>query len=288
MDKQAEIKPAGIPAQSPLFHAQHADRYSRQDLIREYENAYSCRLIVVIDAIFPTNVTLFEELVYDANATEDLHIILASPGGDGETAIRLVRSAQARCKELTVILPDQAKSAATIFTLGAHNILWGPAGDLGPIDPQFSLNNTLVSARTIIDAVDAATKAVQQAPDTYPIHASLLSDVTAIMVQQARSQLARSEELLTAALASNPDRKPDEITSLVAALKEPLITTVTSHGAVFGPKEVAAIQGLKSTVADTTDAQWQLIWRLWTKYFNLGHPFNRVYEGRRQSHIYGP
>jgi len=115
-------------------------------------------------------VTLFEELIYDADPNTDLHILLASPGGDGETAVRLVRSAQARCRQLTVVVPDQAKSAATLLALGAHHILMGPASDLGPIDPQFLLGDgSLVSAKDIIGSVEEAVKTVQAAPETYPI-----------------------------------------------------------------------------------------------------------------------
>jgi len=91
----------------------------------------------MIDVIFPDSVTYFEELISDANPAEDLHLLLDTPGGDGETAIRPVRSAQARCRELTVIVPNQAKSAGTILAIGAHWIIMGPASDLGPVDPQF-------------------------------------------------------------------------------------------------------------------------------------------------------
>lgn len=107
-----------FPTQSPLFHAQHAERYARQSLISRYEEHFGCRLIVMIDAIFPYGVTFFEELVVDADPDEDLHLLLDSPGGDGETAVRLVRSAQARCRALTVIVPNQAKSAGTLLAWG--------------------------------------------------------------------------------------------------------------------------------------------------------------------------
>lgn len=110
---------------TPLFHAQHAERYARQTLIRQYEEAHNCRLAVLIDVIFPEVVTLFEELIFDADSAEDLHLLLDTPGGDGETAIRLVRSAQARCRELTIIVPNQAKSAGTILLMGAHHIREG-------------------------------------------------------------------------------------------------------------------------------------------------------------------
>ena len=273
-----------IPTQSPIFHALHAERYSRQELIRTYEERYSCRLVVVIDAIFGYSTTYLEELLFDADSGEDLHLMLASPGGDGEAAIRLVRIAQSRCRELTVVVPDQAKSAATLLVLGAHSILMGPASDLGPVDPQFQLaDGSLAAAKDIIGAVDHATSEVQQAPDTYPIHAALLSDVNALMVQQARSALQRTTDLVEEALKSCTGRTDGDVAELERRLREPLIQKPTSHAAVFGASDALAA-GLPVITADPVSEQWQLIWRLWAKYFAMGPP--RVYEGHVASHIF--
>ncbi len=115
-----------MPDRSPLYEARHSPRYERQKLIRRYEEEYKCRLVILIDALFSHSVTLLEETLHDADSAEDLHIILATPGGDGETAIRLIRQAQSRCSRLIVIVPDQAKSAGTVFVLGADQICMGP------------------------------------------------------------------------------------------------------------------------------------------------------------------
>lgn len=274
--------PIALPDQSPLYHAEQADRYDRQSLIAAYQERFECRLIVMVDFIFPYGVTLFEELIYDADPAQDLHLLLSTPGGDGETAVRLARSAQARCRELTVIVPDVAKSAGTLLALGAHRILMGPTSDLGPVDPQFQLpDGSLASAKSIIAAVDEASNRVQQAPDTYPIHAALLADVTALMVQQARAALARSEDLLEESLRSNPDRGEAEIASLRVALADPLIGRPQSHDAIFGAREAQAA-GLPVVQVDPRSEQWQVIWRLWAKYFALGR---RVYEGERVARL---
>ena len=95
----------------------------------------------MVDYLFSHSITLFEETLYDANPDENLHVMLRTLGGDGETALRLVRQAQSRCKELTVIVPVEAKSAGTLFVLGADRVLMGPTSDLGPIDPQFRLQS---------------------------------------------------------------------------------------------------------------------------------------------------
>jgi Serine dehydrogenase proteinase len=277
---QPVVPPLDLPGQSPLFHAEQADRYDRQRLITLYQEMFGCRLVVVVDNIFPYAVTLFEELIYDADPSQDLHLLLNTPGGDGETAVRLARAAQSRCREFTVIVPDIAKSAGTILALGAHHIIMGPVSDLGPIDPQFQLaDGSLVGAKDIIAAVDDASAKIQAAPDTYPLHASLLSDVTGLMVQQARAALARTDDLLIEALRTNPDRAADDVKDLSQALHKPLIEQPQSHGAIFGAAEAIAA-GLPVVVADPATPQWQLIWRLWAKYFTL---FQRVYEGERAS-----
>lgn len=271
-----------LPDQSPLFHAEQADRYARQDLITSYEEVFGCRLVAMVDAIFPWAITLFEELIYDADPHQDLHLLLWTPGGDGETAVRLARSAQARCRELTVVVPDVAKSAGTVLALGAHSIVMGPVSDLGPIDPQLQLpNNQLVSAKDVIAAVEEATQKVQEAPETYALHAALLAEVTALMVQQARAALDRTGDLLTEALRCNPDRSADEVDELAKALTTPLIDAPKSHGAIFGYAE-ASEAGLPVRLADPRSTQWQIVWRLWAKYFALGA---KVYEGRRASKL---
>ena len=266
---------------TPLFGAQHQDRLERQGLIREYEDRYGCRLAVLADTIFPYSVTYFEELLHDADPEKDLHLLLWSPGGDGEVAVRLVRAAQSRCRELIVIVPDQAKSAATLLALGAHRIMMSATSDLGPVDPQLQLGQTLVAAKDVIAAVEAASAAVARDPDTYPIHASLLADVNALIVQQARSAIGRTEELLREALASNPTRSPEDVAKLTSELGEALVQRSQSHGALFGVREAKAAN-LPIDAKDPRDEQWQALWQLFTRYFALGR---RVYEARRASQV---
>lgn len=274
--------PLDLPGQSPLFHAQQASRYDRQMLIKAYQQKFGCRLVVMSDTIFPDCVVLFEELVYNASPVQDLHLILNSPGGDGETAIRLVRSAQARCRDLTIIVPVQAKSAATLLAIGAHRILMGPTSDLRPVDPQFRLGDGLVSAKDLIQAVDRAMEQVAENPDTYPLHAALLADVNAVMLQQARSALARTEDLVGDALRSNPARSLADVDALRQSLRAPLIDIPKSHAAVFGAEDAIAA-GLPVQNLDPRSWQWQLIWRLWMKYEVL--PPSSVYEGEHSSQI---
>ena len=266
---------------SPLYEAQNAPRYERQKLIRSYQETYQCRLVVMCDTLFPPSITLFEEALFDADPEQDLHIIFYTQGGDGETALRLVRQAQARCKKLTVIVPDQAKSAGTLFALGSHRIYMGPTSDLGPVDPQFLIKGSLVAAKAIIAAVDNAEKRIQKNPATYPLHASLLADVTAVMVEQARDALARAGDILSEALACVPERSKEEVTTLSQKLQAPLIQA-SSHRAIISTEDAASF-GLPVEKAAPASDRWQDVWRLWTKYAALNA--TRVYEGSTASYV---
>ncbi|MGB7684245.1 MAG: hypothetical protein WBL45_00510 [Solirubrobacterales bacterium] len=277
--------PVDFPKQSPLFYAQHSERYERQRLIREYQRCFHCRLVVLVDVIFPDSITLLEELIADADPSEDLHLLLDTPGGDGETAVRLARSAQARCAELTVIVPNQAKSAGTLLAMGAHHILMGPTSDLGPVDPQFPSPEggpeDLYSAKDLIAAVDHAEASIAAQPDTFPLHVSLLAKVNAVMVQQARSALERSGDLVREALRSQPDRSEDDVEGVACAVQEKLIDLPKEHGAVFDAGD-AEKAGLPVIHADPRSDQWRLIWLLWAKYFSLE---SYVAEGQYASQI---
>ena len=213
-------------SRSPVYEAQHASRYERQRLICDYQQEYECRFVVMIGNIMPYTVTYLEDTLYDADSTQDLHIMLDTQGGDAETALRLIRQAQARCKELTVIVPNQAKSAGTLFALGADHIYMGPPSDLGPIDPQIVdlVKNDLYPAKAIIAAVEGADRRIQEYPQTYPLHAALLSDITALMVQRARDEIERTDDQLKEALSCASGRDKQTVEDLASKLRGPPIS----------------------------------------------------------------
>lgn len=59
---------ASRSAYTPLFLAQHEDRYLRRDLIKDYQQRHGCNLVVLIDQITQDSITLFAELLYGSTA----------------------------------------------------------------------------------------------------------------------------------------------------------------------------------------------------------------------------
>ncbi len=159
----------------------------------------------------------------------------------------------------------------------------GPTSDLGPVDPQFEFGDELVSAKDIIAAVEKALDDVAGRPDTYPLHSALLADVNALKVEQARSALARTDDLVREALQSNPAHSDSDVDDLVQRLHEPLIEAPKDHAAIFGA-EYAQKLGLPVTICDPASDQWKRIWQLWMHYFALGPA--RIYESELASQVH--
>ena len=67
---------------------------------------------------------------------DTLEVLLHSPGGSADAAYQVIRFFRHHCKKLNIIVPLQAKSAATLMCLGADGIYMGELAQLGPIDVQ--------------------------------------------------------------------------------------------------------------------------------------------------------
>lgn len=241
----------------------------------------------MIDLIHPDSITLFAELLHAADPGKELHLLLRSQGGDGEVAIRLARMAQASCAKFVVVVPDIAKSAATIFALGADEIIMGPPSDLGPIDPQVLVpERGYVSAKEVIAAVDGALADVSARPGTYALHSALLGmgNVDATLYQFAASALGQTKEIARQAIASNPRRSDKDVADLVEAVAERLITDPRTHSAVIGAAEARNV-GLPVNELKPCSEWWQEIWTIWTRYFALNVDDKLIYEGETASQV---
>jgi Serine dehydrogenase proteinase len=79
---------------------------------------------------------LVEDGVAQPRENVELDLWLESPGGDAHAAYKLALLLRAHASRLRVVIPDYAKSAATLLTLAADEIYMAPAAELGPLDAQ--------------------------------------------------------------------------------------------------------------------------------------------------------
>jgi hypothetical protein len=73
----------------------------------------------------------------------DVDLLLVSNGGDPVVSWRIISLLRERFKKVGVLLPYQAYSAATLVALGADDIVMHPFSNLGPVDPQLSIQRNV-------------------------------------------------------------------------------------------------------------------------------------------------
>ncbi|HRE84549.1 MAG TPA: hypothetical protein PLN52_26135 [Opitutaceae bacterium] len=120
---------------------------SRVQLFHEIEN-YRKRPLIVYVTSMRRNLAgeiardVVSEILSQLEAlpknTKELDFFLASYGGDGTVAWRIVSLIRERVETFSVLIPQAAFSAATLIALGADEIVMHPNGNLGPTDPQIT------------------------------------------------------------------------------------------------------------------------------------------------------
>jgi hypothetical protein len=82
---------------------------------------------------------LFEEMLASLPSIPEkpISVIVHSPGGQARAAYQIASLLRHRCREFQVVVPRYAKSAATLFSLGASRIVLGRFAELGPLDAQY-------------------------------------------------------------------------------------------------------------------------------------------------------
>jgi len=79
---------------------------------------------------------LLDHKITSAPETTAIDIWIHSPGGDAHATYKLFLALRARCCRLRAVVPDYAKSAATLLMLGVDTIYMAQAAELGPLDVQ--------------------------------------------------------------------------------------------------------------------------------------------------------
>lgn len=101
--------------------------------------SYQARLDTPGGQIIEKDAILFREALRQLHNPTRLALILTSPGGVIEAAEKVGLMLRENVNDMLVIVPDAAKSAATMLALLANQILMSNLSELGPIDPQIPI-----------------------------------------------------------------------------------------------------------------------------------------------------
>jgi len=85
-------------------------------------------------------------------------LVLVTEGGDPDAAYRMSRCLQEHYEQFFCMVSGWCKSAGTLITVGAHELIFTAGGELGPLDVQMSKRDDLMemqSGQTVAAALTA-------------------------------------------------------------------------------------------------------------------------------------
>jgi hypothetical protein len=280
---------------SPLYEALNARRYQRQDLIRKIEEQTGRRLAVYFantehyaSGVSQSDIAPFQDVLYDCNGQCDLDVLLQSPGGDIDSAEKLVYMIRERVSSLRILVVERAKSAGTLIALAADDILMSSTSELGPIDPQvtvFAADGRPLArpARSFLDGLEQIKRSVASEGVLNPAYYPLLSQLDPALLDFCEKAIRRSEQFaekwLTRYMLKEDVDRAKEIAKRLTDVEQ-----YRSHGMVIDWKE-ARDMGLKVSFLPTDDPLCRQLWSLHLAYHIecQQQNFSKVFETRRVS-----
>jgi len=203
----------------------------------------------------------------------DLCLILHTLGGNADVAYHIGVRLQnlAGEKRLPVIIPRMAKSAGTLLACAGDVIYMTPMAELGPVDPQVHVSDTLwVSAKSIGDSLrmvlETTIEVLQSKKPASDIQDMLIRAVLSQMPMNAVSHygslLAHVEELLEDLLS----RRMIKDKQIVSSVAQTLTSGYKYHERVIHLDEAKKI-GLR--VESLTGEYLAAVYAVYNKLRNL-------------------
>ena len=122
-----------------------------------------------------------------------------SPGGLAEVTDSIVEIIRGKFRHVRFIVPNIAKSAATMLALSGDEILMDTASELGPIDPQFKMRKgdgsiLIAPAQAIIDQFEKAQDLISKDPKKLAPWLPILQQYGPSLYQEAKNAINLSKD----------------------------------------------------------------------------------------------
>lgn len=248
----------------------------RQCLIKRLNHLTGRHTISYVSSFFPHPNAFIND--WDAEIIENIlksygkkfdkiDLILYSSGGFAESAERIVNSIYSYCDDFRVIIPTQAKSAATIVAMGASTILMSDTSEIGSIDPQISLPTGISTpVQSIIKAYDELMHKIeekQRVNQSYDAELIMISKIDPVLLRECRKYMELSKDIASKLL--NKKMHSDRPISASEIETNFLDDSKTfSHGRLIGWQEAQKL-GLKVEHIDKFDEIWKLVWEIYNR-----------------------
>ncbi len=218
-----------------------------------------------------------ETILNSISGADQINLLLHSPGGDGTLVEKMVDMCRYHLsahkdKKFRVIVPNVAKSAATVLALGADEIVMGYCSELGPIDPQVPIvvsgMTQWVSAFAFVEARDNLMEQIKAAIAKNEPTVGLLQQLAGLNIpftDEMENQIGFAKKTAVTLVdkymlkPGYPD--PTERSKRASEIAEKLLSKqlFPVHGQYIDGNTAKQL-GLNVEVLDKDDALWKLIW----------------------------
>lgn len=242
--------------------------------------------------LLPADADMLEEVLINTDCSKGVVLMIDAPGGDGLTAERIIKICRKYSGDgFEVVVPNRAKSAATMICLGADKIWMGSAAELGPIDPQvvwdFGTGRQWAAAHTIIKTYDnlIAQAIALDGGNIEPL-LQQLSRFNAADIERLRSTSNLAEDIAVSSLKSGMMKRvaPQKIRDRIQPFIDPERTHAHGRGIYI---EQAKKAGLTIEEIPTKDPLWALVWGLYQRnaYMVNSTPVSKILETENHSFV---
>ena len=270
-----------VRTRTGLLDVATLSRYRRRKLIRTIETRTERRLLCCVSS---SSVSYFDtyhlaRLLETVKPGERITLLLDSPGGDIDAAEKMVHLLREACAppsgsdgDLEVVVPNAAKSAATLIALGADRILMSDSSELGPIDPQLQLpNGDSVPVSALLRAYQEAEQRCVRHPDNSAFAAEL-GKFDAVLIAEMRQAVNRARACAEKLLK----RQGANYTAVPRALLD--IDRFPSHGQMIDWRTAKDIGIPQIHYLARSHPDWPRYWRLYRYLLPLCRHDGSVFE----------
>jgi ATP-dependent protease ClpP protease subunit len=268
-----------IPVYQHVLTEQNQGHETRQKLFIDLEKELGMPIVSFFTSFhFPvmiedTDADMIEGLLQKIDLSKGLALFINSPGGIGLSAERILNicKSYSGTGEFTAVIPGKAKSAATMVCMGANKIYMSKTSELGPIDPQITIQkdnkkmnvalcNLVKSYRDLFD------NAVKVKGNLEPF-LQQLANYDAREIKEFEAAIELAEDVAIRALQNGMMNglTKDEIKKKINVFLTPEETK--SHGRSIFYDEAKKC-GLKVELMDLKSNFWKLSYELFVRTYN--------------------
>jgi len=256
--------------------------------------SYMANILHPYSAMYQPDVDIIANFAqYYSKETKRIYLIIESPGGDINVAVKIVKMLRAAFPEgFSVIVPNIAKSAATMLVLGADEVIMGPSSELGPIDPQIIVFTgipqqpfAVISARFIVRFVEKVKREILGSPNLINAYYPLLQQLRPDLIEMAEEAIEMSKEyarelLKQGLMKSASDNEINEVVDYLSGEKHP-----TLHDSPITYDKVRNL-GLNVIYWDQNDPRWVKVLEYYFRvkaFFQVNPNVTKIFETPNES-----